>query len=459
MKGTSVDPFLEFRMMSELNDTIKHTLQVKKGGVEILNHEVACGVLLDKLIFNAVFHPQTQIKATTRWLIKAIAQNLNIFSSSTQSTQQGFHQQTAVKMNIPVLQIPHLSYDIARAVFQTIQKNHIGTVIFELEETKMELGGQSPGEFSVTIFAAAIREKYQGPIFIQGRHINGNMESFQITPDKEIQKLKNLIIESIAAGIYNLWINGLSLLHSPQTHRGKNQNPSAQLLAFLTDIIRCHEPKNLGIAIGGIIKGSGDLKTVEKDMESFLDDYRKDLQKIREDINGICKISFQPYEPVPFEIASIVHTPIWKNEKTKNLADLYFLLINQYGLSGRIPLNSLNLSNEVLEGFSGIGGMEFPLNIPYQNLFIGHADLPKMVRRTLTEFLSKPSQNTDNNIKKTLWTLPHTLREDIRNQFEEKLTLSFKTFKITNTLEDLQKNTPNPKIPLSLAAEMEALQK
>ena len=454
-----MDPFLEFRMMSELNDTIKHTLQVKKGGVEILNPEVAFGVLMDKLIFNAVFHSQTQIKATARWLIKAIAQNLNIFSSSTQSTQYCFHQQTAVKKNIPVLQIPHLSYDIARAVFQAIQKHHIGAVIFELEESQMELDRQSPGEFSVTIFAAAIREKYQGPIFIQGHHIQSNTESFQIAPDKEIQKLKTLIVEAIDAGIYNLWINGLSLSHSTQTHHGKNQNPSALLLAFLTDIIRYHEPKNLGIAIGGIIKGSGDLKTVEKDMESFLDDYRKDLQKIREDNNGICKISFQPYEPFPLENASINPTPIWENEKTKNLADLYLLLINQYGLNGRIPQNSSSLSYEVLEGFSGIGGMEFPLNIPYQNLFIEHADLPKNVRRTLTESLSKPSKNTNNNIRKTLWTLPSTLRQDIRTQFEEKIALFFKEFKLTNTLEDLQRSTPNPKIPLSLTAEMKALQK
>lgn len=433
-----MDPFVEFRMMSELNDTIKHTLQIKRGGVEILNPEVARGVLTDRLIFNAVFHSETQIKATSRWLIKAIGQSLNIFSSSTHGLQNILNPPARKKMKTPVLQTPHLSYDIARAVFQAIQKHHMGPVIFELGESSMESENQSPGEFSATIFAAAIREEYQGPIFIQAHHIQVNTESFQRAPDKEIQKLKNLIIESIATGIYNLWINGFSISHSPQTRQVKTQNPSSQLLAVATDIIRLHEPKNLDISIGGGVKVSGDSKTFEKDIISFLDEYRENLQKIGENINGISKISFQPFEEIPTEI--------------------HLMLMNHYGLNGRVPLNSSNFSKEVLEDFSGIGGMEFPLNMPFHSLFIDHADLPENIRKTLIGSLSNPSISTNNAIKKTLWTLPDTLRENIRNQFVEKIIFFFKTFKTTNALEDLQRNTPNPKIPLSLSAEMKALQ-
>ena len=139
-------------------------------------------------------------------------------------------------------------------------------------------------------------------------------------------------------------------------------------------------------------------------------------------------------------------------------AEIHLMLMNQYGLNGRVPPNLSSFSQEALEDFSGIGGMEFPLNMPFHSLFIDHADLPENIRKTLIGSLSNPSISTNNAIKKTLWTLPDTLRENIRNQFVEKIIFFFKTFKTTNALEDLQRNTPNPKIPLSLSAEMKALQ-
>jgi len=193
-------------MMSELSDTIKGCLQIKSGQVNIIDQGIACGTLTDRLIYNAVFHPDIQIKATSRWLIKAIAQASQIFPASLNGILEFSKQHKDMRLTIPVFRIPGLSYTVARALFRGAKENETGAFIFEIDPNQIQHANQTPGEYSTIVLAAAVREEYKGPIFIQADYISVHGEEYQQNPNQEKQRLKNLISEAIVSGFFNLWM-------------------------------------------------------------------------------------------------------------------------------------------------------------------------------------------------------------------------------------------------------------
>ncbi len=61
--------------------------------------------------------------------------------------------------------------------------------------------------------AAALREGYRAPIFIQGDHVQINAKKFNSPEkDKELQTLRALIREEIAAGFFNIDIDTSTLV-------------------------------------------------------------------------------------------------------------------------------------------------------------------------------------------------------------------------------------------------------
>ena len=78
---------------------------------------------------------------------------------------------------VPAINLRVIAFDCARAVFRTAGKINAGAFIFEIARSEMTYTDQRPAEFTTSILAAAIAEKYTGPVFIQGDH-------FQVSPKK-----------------------------------------------------------------------------------------------------------------------------------------------------------------------------------------------------------------------------------------------------------------------------------
>ena len=52
--------------------------------------------------------------------------------------------------------------------------------------------------------AAAVKERYIGPVFIQGDHFQVKVAKFKEDSNREIGVLQSLIKESVDAGFYNI---------------------------------------------------------------------------------------------------------------------------------------------------------------------------------------------------------------------------------------------------------------
>jgi hypothetical protein len=113
---------------------------------------------------------------------------------------------------VPAINLRSMTYDLARAIFRVAKKNDSGTFIFEIAKSEIGYTDQPPIEYASMVMAAATRENYFGPVFIQGDHFQVNAAKFKENPDKEIEGLQALIEDAISSGFYNIDIDSSTLV-------------------------------------------------------------------------------------------------------------------------------------------------------------------------------------------------------------------------------------------------------
>jgi len=77
----------------------------------------------------------------------------------------------------------------------------VGAFIFEIARSEIGYTKQRPLEYAAVCLAAAVREGFQGPVFIQGDHFQLVRKNFLGDPAAETNYVKGLIKEAVEAGI------------------------------------------------------------------------------------------------------------------------------------------------------------------------------------------------------------------------------------------------------------------
>ena len=83
---------------------------------------------------------------------------------------------------MPAMNLRALTYDMASAIFRSAKKINAGAFIFEIARSEMGYTDQKPLEYTTVCLAAAIREGYKGPVFIQGDHFQANAKKYKEDP-------------------------------------------------------------------------------------------------------------------------------------------------------------------------------------------------------------------------------------------------------------------------------------
>ena len=154
---------------------------------------------------------------------------------------------------VPAINLRSMTYDLARAMFRVAEKNGSGAFVFEIARSEIGYTSQPPIEYASMVLAAAIRESYSGPVFIQGDHFQVNAAKFKENPDKEIEGLQALIGDSISSGFYNIDIDSSTLVDVSKPDLKEQQLLNYEVCARLTQFIRHVEPKGITISVGGEI--------------------------------------------------------------------------------------------------------------------------------------------------------------------------------------------------------------
>jgi len=206
-------------------------------------------------------------------LIKEMAKEMGVIPASI----QGLYEEMGRNFpgfTVPAINIRGLTYDVARAIFRKATTQNVGALIFEIARSEIGYTKQRPLEYSACVLAAAIREGFEGAVFIQGDHFQVVRRYFEKDPDAEINYLKSLIKEAIEAEFYNIDIDTSTLVDISKDTVYEQQRPNFENTAILAEYVRKIEPHGVTISIGGEIGEIGGKNSTPDEARAYLNGFR-----------------------------------------------------------------------------------------------------------------------------------------------------------------------------------------
>src|SRR5689334_16045774 len=239
-----------FESVKQMSDAVKPAATLLSDRVSVTHVDGVTGDLVDKLAWTAVFGADAELRGTARWIIRSVAAAAGIRPASIHDLYMAMGRGDVGGFTVPAINVRAMAYDTARAVIRAAKKLNAGAFIFEIARSEIGYTEQRPHEYAAVVIAAALREGFGGPIFIQGDHVQTNAKKFNSPErDKEIDTLRALIKEEMAAGFYNIDIDTSTLVDLSKATLAEEQEGNVNLAADFAAFIRAHEP-GVTISVG-----------------------------------------------------------------------------------------------------------------------------------------------------------------------------------------------------------------
>ncbi|MBT4105864.1 MAG: aldolase, partial [Nitrospina sp.] len=352
-------------------------------------------------------------------------------------------------------------------------KSNAGAFIFELAKSEMSYTFQEPTELSTVILAAAIKEGFTGPVFIQGDHFQVNVKNYAQDPKKEIAGLKNLIQRGISGGFYNIDIDTSTLVDLSKPNVVEQQRANFEVGVELTQYIRELEPDGVTISVGGEIGEVGKENSNEQELRAYLDNFNELLEKNRSGATTISKISIQTgtsHGGVPLPDGSVAEV----NLDFDTLENLSRISREDYGLAGAVQHGASTLPQDLFHKFAELETAEIHLATDFQNMIYGSTLFPadfkeeiythlrekfvgeKKSDQTDEQFIYKTRKKGFGEFKSRFWGLSNEIREGIGKELETKMDFLFDKLAVQNTKDAVNKTVEQVPIQPNLENEISA---
>lgn len=276
--------------IKELLELVDNSLSVDGANVKVLDaakFKKNIGKLVER---SALASDSTA--GWSRYLIRAAALELGVYPASIHDLYMARGRGEApMTFTTPAFNLRALSYHSARAMFRAANKINAGAFIFELARSEMSYSAQRPSEYATNILAAAVAEGFVGPVFIQGDHFQVSAKRYMADAEAELQAVRDLSIEAMAAGFYNIDVDTSTLvdIHLPTV--AEQQALNSKLSAELSAFIRANEPEGVTISIGGEIGEVGTTNSTEPELRAYMDAYNEHMKTLAPGKPGLSKIS------------------------------------------------------------------------------------------------------------------------------------------------------------------------
>lgn len=402
---------------------------------------------IDALVKEAALATDAKVKDKAQQTIRELASKQGVFLSSIQGLYEAAGKGLYSGITVPAINIRGITYDVARAVFRAALKNKVGAFIFEIARSEIGYTGQRPGEYAACVLAAAIREGFEGPVFLQGDHYQVSQAKYSSEPEKESNAIKEIIRESVAAGFLNIDIDASTLVDLSKKTLDEQQEKNCLVTAEMTKFMRSIEPKGVTISVGGEIGEVGKKNSTVEDLRTFMSGY---LRMLGPNVKGISKISVQTgttHGGVVLPDGSIANVEI----DFKTLKELSKLAREEYGMCGAVQHGASTLPDEAFHHFPQIGTGEVHLATGFQNIIYESKYFPKelldRINRHLSDkytnerkqgeteeqFLYKTRKRAFGDFKKEMWSIPESNLKGIREELESRFSLLFQKLNVIGT--------------------------
>lgn len=402
---------------------------------------------IDALVKEAALATEAKVKDKAQQTIRELASKQGAFPASIQGLYEAAGKGLYSGITVPAINIRGITYDVARAVFRVALENKVGTFIFEIARSEIGYTGQRPGEYAACVLAAAIREGFEGPVFLQGDHYQVSQAKYSSEPEKESNAIKELIRESVAAGFLNIDIDASTLVDLSKKTLDEQQEKNCLVTAEMTKFMRSIEPKGVTISVGGEIGEVGKKNSTVEDLRTFMSGY---LRMLGPNVKGISKISVQTgttHGGVVLPDGSIANVEI----DFKTLKELSKLAREEYHLCGAVQHGASTLPDEAFHHFPQVGTGEVHLATGFQNIIYESKYFPQelldRINRHLSDkytnerkqgeteeqFLYKTRKRAFGDFKKEMWNIPESNLKGIREELESRFSLLFQKLNVIGT--------------------------
>lgn len=433
------------------------------GTVSVLDEAGLREQAIDRLVRDAVFGPIEQ-RAAARWLIWEIGQVLGIRSASIHDLYIGRGRgDVPADFTVPAMNLRGIAYHMARAVFRAALKLDVGPMIFEIARSEIGYTDQRPGEYTAAVVAAAIKEGYRGPVFMQGDHFQMSAKGFASDPEREVAAVRDLITESINAGFFNIDVDTSTLVDLGPAELMEQQRQNYQVSSALTAFIRSVEPAGITISVGGEIGEVGGKNSTEPELRAYMDGYNQSLAQFDGDLVGLSKISIQTgtsHGGVVLPDGTLAQVKI----DFDTLKRLSIVAQQEYGMAGAVQHGASTLPDSAFRKFAESRACEVHLATGFQNIIYEHEALPAEVRdkayayikehhanewkegQTEDQFIYKMRKKAFGGVKSDWWGLSESVLRQIGASLEDKFAFLFEQLNVPGTRDLVDQFVEAPEV-------------
>ncbi len=444
--------------VDQLKTACQGSFEISQGELKITDEKRFRNEAVDRLIWNAVFSGEELVKKTAKWAIWEGSQLLGCPSSSIHDlyiarAKDGWKDQT-----VPAINLRGMTYDIARTIFKTLLRINSGTCLFEIAKSEIDYTKQRPDEYAACILAAALREGWHGPVFIQGDHFQANAKKFAADPDAEVNTLKKLISEAVEAGFYNIDIDTSTLVDLSKPTVFDQQRANFETAAVLAKHIRSLEPKGVTVSVGGEIGEVGGKNSTGEELAAFVEGFNGVMSlNTKKTPSGLSKISIQTgttHGGVVLADGSIAKVKL----DFDTLEELGKVARDQFGLGGVVQHGASTLPDSAFDNFPKRQTLEVHLATAFQNIFYDSTAFPKTLRENIYKWLKQecakektPDQTEEQfyyktrkkgfgPFKKEIWSLTDNTKTALTSELAKTFDMMFKKLGIQGNKKIVDQN-------------------
>jgi fructose/tagatose bisphosphate aldolase len=463
-----------YATLADIRAALRGIATVSADGLAIADARKFREQLCDALTETAVFAADTAAREAARWLLRAAAPKLGVVTSSIHHLYMAVGKGQAGGFTVPAVNVRGLTYDTARAMFRTCRDLEAGPFLFEIARSEIGYTHQRPAEYAAVVTAAAIREGWQGPIFIQGDHFQANAKKYAADPAAETQALRDLIKEALDADFRNIDIDTSTLVDLSHPTLDEQQRVNYERGAELTAHVRKHEPKGVTVSVGGEIGEVGKQNSTVPELRAYLDGYARALRQHGAGLVGVSKVSVQTgtsHGGVPLPDGTVATVKL----DFDALAALSACAQTEYGIGGAVQHGASTLPEECFDRFPKTKTLEIHLATGFQNLAFDHEAFPAELRaeiytylrenlgnertagETDEQFVYKTRKKAWGPFKRQLWSMGDDRRAAIGAALQAKFRQLFTLLGVSNTRGVVADHVPLvppvvPPVPAGLLA-------
>jgi len=420
---------------------------VESGQVHLHDPAALQSAHFDALVRQAIFGDEGE-RTVARWLIWELGQIVGVRAASIHDLYMARGAGKCGGFTVPAMNIRAMSYDTGRSIFRTANALEAGAFILEIARSEIAYTEQRPSEYVTVMIASALREGFRGPLFIQGDHFQVNHKKFAVDPVTEVNAVKALVKEAVAAGFYNIDVDTSTLVDLSKETLPEQQRLNYEVCVDITKAVRAEEPAGVTISIGGEIGEVGTENSTPAELEAFMEGYNATLEAQAPGMAGLSKISVQSgtsHGGVVLADGSIAEVKL----DLDTLERLSKIARDKFGMSGAVQHGASTLPDDSFHNFPRTETAEIHLATNFQTMMYDH--LPAAMRDEMYEWLrenakdERKASDTDEQFfyktrkkaigpfKKQLWNLPQDVRDALGAAYDAKFEFLFRQLGIAGT--------------------------